>query len=113
MNTQEQQKLYAEVVQKAWENAEFKKELIANPVKAIEELTGIKMNIPQGQTLVVADQTDESTVYLNIPRKIDVSELELTDEQLEMVAGGTDVLFWGGVTIGAAFAGAVIAGMQK
>ncbi len=105
-----EQKLYAQVVQKAWEDNQFKSELMANPLEAIEKLTGEKLIVPQGQTLVVKDQTDKSTVYFNIPRKIDTENLELTDEQLEMVAGGTDVLFWGGVGIGTAFAGAVIAG---
>ena len=85
-----EQKLYAEIVQKVWDDAEFKKELMANPVEAIEKLTGKKMNLPEGKTLVVRDQTDESNVYINIPAqpKMDV---ELSEDQLEMVAGGGTV----------------------
>ncbi len=89
MEFTQQQKVYAEVVQKAWEDAEFKKELIANPIEAIEKLTGTKVSLPEGKTLVVRDQTDESTVYVNIPaepKKVD--DLELNEEQLEVVAGG-------------------------
>lgn len=89
MEFTQEQKAYAEIVQKAWEDAEFKKELIANPVATIEKLTGNKLNLPEGKTLVVRDQTDESTVYINIPaesKKMD--DLELNDEQLEAVAGG-------------------------
>ena len=89
MEFTQEQKIYAEVLQKAWENAEFKKELVANPVEAIEKLTGKKMNLPEGKTLVVRDQTDQSTVYINIPaeqKKVD--DLELSDAQLEVVAGG-------------------------
>ncbi|GAA4414955.1 hypothetical protein GCM10023187_45030 [Nibrella viscosa] len=113
MEVTQEQKMYAQVVQKAWEDAEFKAHLMANPIDAIEQLTGYTLNLSEGQKFVVADQTDKSTIYLNIPQKIDAENLELTDEQLEMVAGGTDVLFWGGVTLGAAFAAAVIAGSQS
>ena len=104
------QQVYGEIVQKAWDDNKFKNNLVSNPVETIEKFTGSRFSLPEGQTLVVIDQTNESILYLNIPRKVDISELELTDEQLEMVAGGTDVLFWGGVGIGTAFAGAVIVG---
>ncbi len=87
MEFTQEQKVYAEIVQKAWEDAEFKKELIANPVAAIEKLTGKKLNLSEGKTLVVRDQTDESTVYINIPAKVEV-DAELNEEQLEAVAGG-------------------------
>lgn len=107
-----EQKLLAQVVQKAWEDDQYKSELMANPLEAIEKFTGEKIVLPQGQTLVVKDQSDESTIYLNIPRKVNTESLELTDEQLEMVAGGTDVLFWGGVGIGCAVAAAFIAGRE-
>jgi uncharacterized protein YlzI (FlbEa/FlbD family) len=89
MEFTQEQKVYAEVVQRAWDNAEFKKELIANPLEAIEKLTGTKLSLPEGKTLVVRDQTDESVVYINIPaepKKVD--DLELTEDQLEVVAGG-------------------------
>lgn len=93
MEITQEQKLNAQVVQKAWEDAQFKKELMSNPVQAMEKLTGQKLNLPQGQKLVVVDQTDETTVYLNIPRQVDVDALELTEEQLEQVAGGITPTF--------------------
>jgi hypothetical protein len=104
MEITQEQKMYAQVLQKAWEDAQFKKDLMANPVNAIEQLTGHKINLAQGQTLVVNDQTDDNITYFNIPRKINIDELELTDEQLEMVAGGE--VF---VTAGAIMAGAAVA----
>ena len=89
MEFTQEQKLYAEIVQKAWENAEFKKELVANPIAAIEKHFGKKLNLPEGKTLVVRDQTDESTVYINIPSESEkVDDLELSESQLEAVAGG-------------------------
>jgi hypothetical protein len=90
MEFTQEQKMYAEIVQKAWEDADFKKELVANPVAAIEKLTGKKLNLPEGKTLVVRDQTDESTVYINIPAKAEV-DAELNEEQLEAVAGGVGI----------------------
>ena len=87
MEFSQEQKQYAEIVQKAWEDAEFKKELLANPVEVIEKLTGKKLNLPKGKKVVVRDQTDESVVYINIPPK-PVMDMELNEEQLESVAGG-------------------------
>lgn len=90
MEFTQEQKLYAAIVQNAWENAEFKKELIANPVAAIEKFTGKKLELPEGKTLVVRDQTDESVVYINIPASSKSAvDAELNEEQLEAVAGGT------------------------
>lgn len=88
MEISQEQKLNAQVVQNAWDDVQFKNQLIANPLETMEKLTGHKINLPAGKKLVVIDQTDESTVYFTIPRKVDMSTLELTEEQLEMVAGG-------------------------
>ena len=76
------------MIQKAWEDAEFKKELTANPLNAIEKLTGVRLNLPEDKTIVVRDQTDESTIYINIPAKQEMDDVELNEEQLEAVAGG-------------------------
>ena len=88
MEITKEQQLLQQVVTEAWENADFKKKLIADPVNAIEELTGEKLNIPEGKTFVVKDQTDETIVYINIPAKQDLENMELNEEQLEAVAGG-------------------------
>ncbi len=74
------------VVNKAWDDASFKTELVADPVSAIESATGL--NVPGDVKIVVNDQTDEDVIYLNIPPKPDFDNMELTDEQLEQVAGG-------------------------
>ena len=89
MEFSQEQNTYAEIVQKAWDDADFKKELTANPVNAIEKLMGTKLDLPAGKTLVVRDQTDESTVYINIPAKPVLDDIELNEEQLEVIAGGT------------------------
>ncbi len=105
MEITHEQKLNAQVVQRAWEDAQFKRELVANPVETMEKLTGQKINLPEGHKLVVVDQSDERTVYFNIPQKVDFNALELTEEQLEMVAGGitpTYIAFGLGVMAGTA-----------
>jgi hypothetical protein len=95
MITQEQQKQSAELIQtlaqKAWESSNFKEQLINNPVATIESVTGQKMQT--NLNVVVEDQSNDSIIYLNIPRKVDMDTLELSDEQLEMVSGGTDISF--------------------
>jgi hypothetical protein len=101
MEITQEQKLNSQVIQKAWEDAQFMNELKANPVETIEKLTGHKISLPEGQKLVVVDQSDASTVYFNIPKKIDFETLELTEEQLEMVAGGLTPTF---IAIGYGFA---------
>ncbi|MEA5427832.1 MULTISPECIES: NHLP leader peptide family RiPP precursor [Arcicella] len=111
MITQEQQKQGAELLktlaQKAWESSAFKEQLIENPISTIESVTGQKMQ--SDIKIIVEDQTDTSKIYLNIPRKIEIDELELTDEQLETVAGGTDLIT--GIALGVILvAGAYYAG---
>ncbi|QVY64639.1 NHLP leader peptide family RiPP precursor [Polaribacter sp. Q13] len=100
MKITKEQQVLQQVINEAWENAEFKKELIANPVAAIEALTGEKLNIPEGKTFVVRDQTDESTVYINIPAEQKLEDVELNEEQLEAVAGGNVFLPYSGPFVG-------------
>lgn len=85
--TKNQQALQKAVVA-AWEDAEFKKQLLADPVKAIEALTGEEFEMPAGKEFVIIDSTDDSKIYYNFPTKESIMEVELTDEQLEAVAGG-------------------------
>lgn len=89
MEFTQEQKTYAEIVQKAWDDAEFKKELLNDPVAAIEKLTGKKLNLPEGKKLIVRDQSDESVIHINIPAPAKKSlDAELNEEQLEAVSGG-------------------------
>lgn len=83
------QELYNDLIRKAWESASFKEELISNPRVAISGFIGkedFKLN--DDKELIVEDQTDESVIYLNIPQKPNLDNLELTDEELTLIAGG-------------------------
>jgi hypothetical protein len=105
MEITQEQKLNAQIIQRAWDDAKFKSELLANPVEVMEKLTGRKLNLQEGQKLVVVDQTNESTVYFNIPKKVGLETLELTEEELEQVAGGITPTFFAfayGFTVGVA-----------
>lgn len=91
---QRKQEIIQTVISKAWEDSNFRKELIADPVTAIERLSGVKIVLPEGKTLVIADQTDKSKVYLTIPAEPEMENMELTEEQLELIAGGKEPI-WG------------------
>lgn len=82
------QELYQQLVQKAWDSANFKEQLINNPAAAIEEVTGRKTKFTENTEVVVEDQTDTNVIYLNIPRKFEVDDFELSEEELSIVAGG-------------------------
>ena len=89
MEFTKEQEVLQMVINEAWENEMFKKELLADPSKAIEKLTGEKAILPEGKTLVVRDQTDENTVYINIQsEESSIEDVELNEDQLEKVAGG-------------------------
>lgn len=87
-NIENGQEFVEALVQKAWDSETFKQQLLNDPVAAIEAVTGKPMNLPAGKRIVVRDQSTEGVVYINIPAKPNMDELELTDEQLEQVAGG-------------------------
>ncbi|MDR6759853.1 hypothetical protein J2Y38_000032 [Flavobacterium sp. 2755] len=88
MEQKKEEEVLRLVISKAWEDSNFRKSLIADPIKAIENLTGAKIVLPEGKTLVVNDQTDKSKVYMNIPSEPNIEDIELTEEQLEIIAGG-------------------------
>ncbi|RKS95387.1 putative ribosomally synthesized peptide [Flavobacterium limicola] len=93
------------LVEKAWESAEFKEQLVKNPLRTIKEFTNNSFTIPENKKLLVEDQTNESIIYLNIPAKLNLDEMELTDDQLEMVAGGDIIAACAIVTVIGMFAG--------
>lgn len=90
MKLTKEQELMQTIINKAWEDEAFKQELVLDPISAIEKLTGEKVSLPKGKTLVVRDQTSEETIYINIPAEQNLENVELNEEQLEAVAGGTN-----------------------
>ena len=86
----EQDAMYA-IVKKAWGDPKFKEELLNNPVPAIKEHFGYPVNIPEGKQLKVVDQSDESTIYINIPVEPNMEDCELDENQLDAVSGGNGI----------------------
>jgi len=76
MNITPQQETYAQVVQKCWEDADFKQKLVSDPIGTLESFTGRSINVPEGKTLVVRDQTNESSIYINIPPPVETENLK-------------------------------------
>lgn len=84
-----ERELYSQLVNKSWRDASFKEKLIKNPLKVIEDFTNMDIKLPEGRRILVEDQSDDSKIFINIPAKPDLDELDLTEEQLEMISGGT------------------------
>jgi hypothetical protein len=94
MSANSQKSVTEKVVTEAWNNPAFKAALIENPEEAIRSLTGQQVKLPEGKDrMVVVDQTDPRAFYFNLPVQVDMDDVELTEEQLEVVAGGGRVNF--------------------
>jgi hypothetical protein len=83
------------LVQKSWEDLNFKDQLIKNPITTIEKITGKVAHLNSYKRIVVEDQTNTSFVYLNIPTRINLDDMALTEQDLELIAGGvTPYVAW-------------------
>ena len=87
MKTSEFRKLYKDIVTRTWEDVNFKNELLSKPLETVEKINKYGLNF-EDKKIIVEDQSDSNKIYLNIPQKIDFENLELSEEQLEKVAGG-------------------------
>ena len=88
MELSREQQLLQNIIQTAWENEDFKKNLMEQPLEAIQTLTGEQLNLPKGKTICVTDQSSHNVIYINIPAQPAMDDVELNEEQLEIVAGG-------------------------
>lgn len=88
MEATKEQKIIQQVLEEAWTNPVFKIELIESPLEAIKKLTGETFALPEGKSFKVFDQSDENLICFNIPQQPKIENMELTDNQLELVAGG-------------------------
>jgi len=95
------------LIEKCWKDPEFKKQVVKDPKGMLERHTGQKL--PPNLTIVIHEE-DVKTLHFSVP--LAPSNLtELSDEQLEQVAGGTDVAvtlsFIVGVSVSATATGTV------
>lgn len=84
------QKILESIVKKAWEDPVFKNNLIASPVSTLENFLGQPIHLPEGKTISVVDQSNASTIFINIPAdpSVIVEDMELSEEQLDIISGG-------------------------
>ena len=84
-----------EVILKSLNDASFKERLVKNPKAAIAELYPDLIE-RETRNIVVFDQTDKNTIYVNVSATQyvlldgDPDAIELTQEDLNLVAGGKE-----------------------
>ncbi len=74
-------KNYAQLIGKLWSDPAFKSRLMANPTQVLKE-SGF--DVPPGVSVKILEN-DDNTLYFPIPYQ---GSVEMTDEQLDHVAGG-------------------------
>jgi hypothetical protein len=76
----------AELIVRSWKDPIFREDLLRNPRRVFEQCLGLKL--PSDLQIYML-QESERQLYLVIPQNPDqMPDLELSDAQLEMVAGG-------------------------
>ncbi|MGF1470894.1 MAG: NHLP leader peptide family RiPP precursor [Rubrobacteraceae bacterium] len=81
------QEVRQRLVQRSVEDEVFRQRLLAEPKATIEQETGV--SLPEEIEIRCVEETPQ-TVYLVLPPKqlVDVQSGELSDQELEVVAGG-------------------------
>ena len=101
-----------QIIEKTSSDSSFKKRLIDSPKLGIEELIGREFEIPISYKILVEDQSNSDTIYLNIPRMPKTSDFELSEEELEKVSGGVVSILGADCAVVAAVVGTIVAVSQ-
>ena len=88
--------LETKLIEKCWKDPEFKKRVVSDPKGMLEQHTGQKL--PAGLKIVIHEE-DANTLHFTIPPS-PTNLSELSDAELEKVAGGTDIALLVTVAIG-------------
>jgi hypothetical protein len=100
------------LIEKCWKDPEFKKAVVSDPKGMLERHTG--RSLPPGMKIFIHEE-DANTLHLTIP-PAPGNLGELSDDDLEKVAGGTEFFIaMGVVSVAAAAASAMgsVAGVTK
>jgi hypothetical protein len=76
----EQDNAFAQIVAQSWEDAEFRARLLADPAGVLGEKG---FQVPPGKRVEIVEDTDD-VIHLTLPSR----PRELSDENLDAVAGG-------------------------
>jgi len=75
------------LIEKCWKDAEFKKQVVSDPKSMLEQHTGQKLS---PELRIFIHEEDANTLHFSIP-PAPSNLAELSDQDLERVAGGTDI----------------------
>lgn len=92
MQSTNDQEVIQSIVQEAWKDPIFKSNLISNPSATVEAFLGRSMSLPADKNICFVDQTDNSTVFINIPAEPNMEDMELDENQLDIVSGGDGIV---------------------
>ena len=81
--------LETSLIEKCWKDPEFKRQVVSDPKGMLERHTGTKL---PSQVKIFIHEEDANTLHLAIP-PAPANLADLSDEDLEKVAGGTDIVF--------------------
>jgi Nitrile hydratase, alpha chain len=73
------------VIERATRDPQFRQELLRDPKETVEQELGVR--IPDGTEIRVVEETP-STLYLVLPPQSMAAGQEISDQDLEQVAGG-------------------------
>ena len=83
----QRKQLEQQLIEKTMKDPEFRKRLLDNPKSVIEEETGVELPLSVNFKILTEDP---QTVYLVLPFiPAQPDQPELTEAELEMIAGGT------------------------
>jgi hypothetical protein len=87
MNTGQSFSQWGRIVAQAWQDDTFKRRLLLNPMSVLDEFG---LDVPAGVQVRVVENTDH-LMHLTIPAT--PPERELSDDDLEKVAGGSMLVY--------------------
>jgi hypothetical protein len=79
----------AKIVALAWQDDAFRRKFVADPKGQFEERLGVQL--PEALRMTVHEE-NENDLHFVLPAKPRLNLAELSDAELEKVAGGTDVI---------------------